>query len=309
MQADLAGLARHGGRVDAAARRWPDAPRPWLDLSTGINPEPWVMPAGLEVDLGPLPTPSALAELEAAAAGYLGTVPERVAAVPGSEVALRMLGALGLPRPVAAVPPCYGTHLEVADTVGEGATVLVANPNNPDGRLLAELPRAEWITVDEAFADAVPEVSLIPRINDDGQVIVFRSFGKFFGLAGLRLGFVVGPRAVVARMRELLGDWPVSAHAIAYGTLAYRDAAWIAATRVRLRERADALDVVLRAAGLDAEGPCPLFRLVRTPEWAGVLDRLGRAGVLVRPFPELGAVRFGVPTAAGLERLARALGG
>ncbi|WP_246586767.1 aminotransferase class I/II-fold pyridoxal phosphate-dependent enzyme [Stakelama flava] len=330
MQAESAYFSYHGGRMDAARRLYPHAPLPWLDLSTGINPLPWKPDAGLTIDHASLPDRQALAELEAAAAAHFGVAAERVAALPGSEMGLRMLPVLGLPQPLCAVTPGYGTQGEVAarrvpygavkEAARSGGTLLLANPNNPDGRVcdvarMLSFSRAKasaggWLIVDEAFADAQPGISILSHLTDAAPVIVLRSFGKFFGLAGLRLGFVVAPPAILARVRAMTGDWPVSAEAIAWGTAAYRDARWIAATRQRLVSDADALDMLLARHGMTVRGECPLFRLAEHPAASdGLFDKLARRGILVRPFtchPHW--LRFGLPPdAAGFARLEAAL--
>ena len=317
----------HGGRIDAAADAYPDAPLPWIDLSTGINPLPWQAPADLAIDAAPLPTPSALRALEAAAAHHFGVAPDRVAAVPGSEVALRLLPALGLPRLIVAAAPTYGTHAAVADgsiareaiSGSGGGTLLLANPNNPDGLALsaaamraivaARARLGGWTVVDEAFVDATPECSVLSAVDDTAPLVVTRSFGKFFGLAGVRLGFVVAAPPIIARVRHLLGDWPVGAQAIAWGQAAYADADWIAATRRALTARAARLDALLAAHDLVATGDCPLFRLVARPDARRVFASLARAGILTRPFSYRGDwLRFGLPADdAAFARLDRAL--
>ena len=192
---------------------------------------------------------------------------------------------------------------------------MLANPNNPDGvdRSTAQLARLAdaqmraggWLIVDEAFADAMPESGFV----GGERVVVLRSFGKFFGLAGVRLGFVIAPPDIVQRLRDLLGDWPVSSHAIVWGSAAYADRTWIAATRTALVERAAALDAVLVRHGLVAKGACPLFRMVETPDAEALFLRLAAAGILVRPFADAPQrLRFGVPAAAAdLERLEKVL--
>jgi cobalamin biosynthetic protein CobC len=314
-------LTYHGGRLDEAAARYPAAPQPWIDLSTGINPVAWVPPRPIEVDWGPLPSSTALRALEAAAATFFGITAERVAAVPGTEIAIRMLDAIGLPAPSHYVSPAYRSHaaafehassVAIEQAAATTGTLLLANPNNPDGRLLDcdeihALAQGRWLVVDEAFADADPACSVVPMMPP--QSIVLRSFGKFFGLAGIRLGFVIAPVDIIERVRSRLGDWPVSAAAIAFGTAAYRDATWIAAARRRLPEDAHSLDVVLRRHGLEPVGACPLFRLVRCDP--SMFGTLAQAGILTRPFdyaPDW--LRFGLPAdAAALARLDRALDG
>lgn len=329
MQAESARFGRHGGRLDAAARAYPAAPAPWLDLSTGINPEPWTPPADLAVDAGPLPGVEALAGLEASAASFFGAAPAQVAAVPGSELALRLLPLLGLPAPTVAAAPSYGTHGEVAaaridrgllmEAPGRGGTLLLANPNNPDGdaidsadlRVLAERQAAAggWLVVDEAFGDVAPGMSLAPLVSAEARLIVLRSFGKFFGLAGVRLGFVIAPAAILKRLRAVLGDWPVSAQAIGWGAAAYADGAWIERTRATLAQRAAQLDAVLGRHGLVARGACPLFRLVVDPEAAALFERLASTGILTRPFADQADwLRFGLPgDDDAFDRLERAL--
>lgn len=319
----------HGGCLDEAARCFPEAPRPWLDLSTGINPLPWQAPELPAYDLRALPSAASTAALEAAAAAAFGAGRLAITALPGTELGLRLLAGIGLLAPYHYVAPGYRTHAEAVpganpvapdalDTVTEG-TLLLANPNNPDGRLLppeALLSLARRLSsaggvlvVDEAFADATPGTSVVPHLSPDDRLLVFRSFGKFFGLAGLRLGFACGAPHLVAALRQKLGSWPVSASAIAIGTAAYRDEAWIAETRQRLAQRQEALDTVLQTHGLSPRGSCPLFRLVETPDADDLFLRLARHGILTRPFdyaPDW--LRIGLPAdAAALDRLDRAL--
>lgn len=321
----MTALRIHGGRIDIAAALYPDAPRPWLDLSTGVNPCAWPTDNVAKVDVHNLPSPNDLEALEAAAAAAFAIDPDSVVAVPGSEIGLRLLSSLGLPQPVRCVVPSYATHSEAfpgttpidrsaIDAVEDG-TLLLANPNNPDGLLdrperLATIARkGVQLVIDEAFADVAPECSVIPLLSSDQSVIVFRSFGKFFGLPGIRLGFMIAAPDHVAKMRQRLGSWPISAHAIAYGTAAYQDANWIADARKSIVERASALDVLLARYGLNARGECPLFRLVETDDASAVFERLARAGILTRTFDHSPRwLRMGVPAGnAGFERLDKAL--
>ncbi|WP_423325667.1 threonine-phosphate decarboxylase [Sphingomonas sp. 4RDLI-65] len=320
----MTALRIHGGRIDLAALHYPHAPRPWLDLSTGINPNPWVPAAPLIVDPSALPSPACILELEVAAADAFGTCADRVMALPGSEIGLRSLASLGLPSPARFVVPSYGTHASALpdatpiarsaiDTVIDG-TLLLANPNNPDGhldkpeRLLAIARQGASLIVDEAFADIVPEGSIVPHLQPDDPVIVLRSFGKMYGLAGLRLGFMIASPDRIAAMRNRLGSWPVSAHAIAYGLAAYRDSDWLADARQSIAARATRLDAILLRHGLEATGDCPLFRLVDT-DASAVFERLARAGILTRPFDYAPRwLRIGVPADdAAFDRLDHAL--
>lgn len=312
----------HGGRLAEARAVHGDGP--WLDLSTGINPHAWPADHLLPTDWRALPDETALAKLTVAAAAYFGTNPTNVCAVPGSEIGLRLVGRL-LAGPAVYGEPCYGTYSEMfedghavaaASIATASGTIIIANPNNPDGRvtepndLMNRLEGPGWLLVDEAFADTMPEISLAGAISDDTKLVIFRSFGKFFGLAGLRLGFVIGPHALIASLRDILGSWPIASAAIEIGTAAYRDTGWITAMRHRLRDDAAVLDRLLARRGLDARGACPLFRLIETPDAAALFDRLARKAILTRPFAANPCwLRLGLPgSAEALERLDEALG-
>ncbi|PJI87393.1 pyridoxal phosphate-dependent class II aminotransferase [Sphingomonas koreensis] len=310
----------HGGQLAKARTTFGDGDAPWIDLSTGINPRQWPGVARLAIDWSRLPDASALTGLETTAARYFGADPACVLAVPGTEIGLRLLGG-HLPRPVRYGWPSYGTHAEIApdgvavDGPDPGAgTLILANPNNPDGRITpAAALRAQlaagWLVLDEAFADTDPRHSLAGAVREATPLIVLRSFGKFFGLAGVRLGFVIAPPELIATLRRHLGSWPVSAAAIAIGTAAYADSGWIEAERIRLAADAAALDQLLRAHGHIPIGACPLFRLIETADAQALFERLARRSILTRPFDyDPRWLRIGLPAdAEALDRLDSAL--
>ncbi len=314
----------HGGGVEAARAYF--GGEDWIDLSTGINPHPWPGTEALAIDWQRLPERHALAALEAAAADYFGLDPRHVCAVPGTEIGLRLAGGLigGSARYAA---PTYRTHGEMIagatpttlEEAGTG-TLILANPNNPDGRalppaqLLALLDRRDpgaWLLLDEAFADTDPALSLAGAIDDARRLMIFRSFGKFFGLAGVRLGFVLGPTPMLDAIRATLGAWPVSAAALAIGTAAYRDRSWIETTRERLKIDAATLDATLARAGHVAIGACPLFRLIEAPSGMALFEQLARHAILTRPFAEQPHwLRIGLPPSGdAFARLEAALRG
>lgn len=317
----------HGGGLSAAQAHFGGDPASWLDLSTGINPHAWPGAQELAIDWRALPDEQALRRLEEAAAAHFGCAPAHVCAVPGTEVGLRLVGDL-LPAPACHAVPSYRTHGEIVagstpvafDMLARSpaATLILANPNNPDGRRspaqdLLKLIESEnarrWLLVDEAFADDDPAQSLAPWLADDVPLVIFRSFGKFFGLAGLRLGFVLGPRPLLARLRQRLGAWPVSNAALAIGTAAYGDRAWIAAMRTRLVNEATALDSMLLGRGYRVEGQCPLFRLVHCRNGRALFAHLAHRSILARPFDDQpDRLRLGLPgSLAALARLSAAL--
>ncbi len=326
----LTTATRHGGGLMKAAAAYPDAPRPWLDLSTGINPEPWRGPRAPEAELNRLPDPGALAALETAAASAFGSAPERTAAAAGAEAAIRLLPLLLGVRSVEIVGPTYGAHAEAWRAAGvatrliapdQGATsqagvLVIVNPNNPDGRLtrradLIAMARersaaGRWLVVDESFIECAPGDSVSDLVEPG--LIVLRSFGKFYGLAGVRLGFMLAAPGLIARLRALLGDWPVGADALIMGRVAYADADWRRRTEAALAERADRLDDLLARAGFEIIGGTSLFRMTRTRNAALWFQHLCRAGVLTRPFDHTpDGLRFGVPSERDLPRLMHAL--
>ena len=317
-----AALRVHGGRIDLAASLYPSAPAPWIDLSTGINPVPWpVGPVALE-RYQRLPLAGEIAELTAAAAGFYG-LPANAAMLPlpGSELAIRLLPRMIGAGRVGILAPTYGSHAQAWLDAGADVrelkslpdpdrddckTVIVVNPNNPDGRAIARADLAAFaqawavrgrrLIVDEAFADLRPELSMLSLPKLPAGTIVLRSLGKFFGLAGLRVGFVVASEPDATAWRQLLGDWPVSGPACDIATSALRDENWIAATRTRLAADRKRLDGLLGKAGLKLLGGTDLFRLFESPDETDLLDHFARAGILVRGFADGSrCYRFGLP--------------
>lgn len=331
-------IADHGGALDRAIARFGGAERDWIDLSTGINPWPYPVPAIRPEAWTRLPDERALGDLAAAARAFYGAPSEAaVTMAPGSQALIQLLPRLLPPTRVAVVGPTYAEHArcwalaghdvhevdeidhEVDEIDASTAPVLVlVNPNNPDGRfwtpahlsVLAErqAARGGLVVVDEAFAELVPAASLVPQAGMPG-LVVLRSFGKFFGLAGLRLGFAFGPADLIGRLNAAFGPWAVAGPALEIGATALRDQAWAMATRGRLAAGARALDAILSPAGLDPAGGTDLYRLVRVNDAARLADRLGSRHILVRRFadrPEW--LRFGLPPDAAAEaRLRTAL--
>ena len=331
--ADYAALTYHGGALDVARRLMPGAPEPWIDLSTGINPHPYPLP-DLPPDLwSRLPGSAALAELEAAAARRYGAVAGNVVAGPGSQALVQALARVVPRDAVAVLGPTYGglksafaaagarvdEAKRVAD-MGELDVAIVVNPNNPDGRItpradLLELGsrlahRGGVLIVDEAFADFDGESESLTPVLPAGAVVL-RSFGKSFGLAGLRLGFAIASPENVRALRGALGPWPVSGPAIAIGLKGLADLAWTEAMRDRLGKEATRLDSLIERAGFCVVGGTRLFRLAAKADARAAFARLLAAGILVRPFADAPDwLRFGIPgDESSWRRLAAALAG
>ena len=249
----------HGGSLDHMREAFPGAPEPWIDLSTGINPWPYPVPHFPSDTLQHLPTEAAYNHCRTAMANALGARPDTLALAPGSELLIRLLPRIIAPNCVVVLQPSYGDHaqvwraagcevIETHDPLSRAKTadaVVLCNPNNPDGRLFdpSELnalrrelaKRGGWLIVDEAYAELTSDLRLAQYGGEPG-LIVLRSFGKFFGLAGLCLGAIFAPDKILAEMTNLLGVWPVSGLALEVGAQAYADRAWQADMRKRLEE-------------------------------------------------------------------------
>ena len=308
----------HGGRVEAARAIF--GGDDWIDLSTGIAPWPYRVSAD---GADRLPDPAALGALERAAGAAFGVPADRrVVAVPGSDIALRLLAVvLGAVRP-AVVRPGYGGHVAAwpnatataFDTLERAAAdhdlIVLASPGNPDGRTLDRtrvlaVTARTTLVIDEAYAD--PATGACDLTAD--RLVILRSFGKFYGLPGVRLGFVVASANVADRLRALIGDWPVSTAAIAAGLAAYRDPAFRSAQAGRIAMAGEALDAVLAEAGVTVVGGAPTFRLIACDDADALFRFLAGHAILTRPFADApGRLRIGLPAdTRAVVRLSAAL--
>lgn len=309
-------MLEHGGRLRAAALRYGIPETDWLDLSTGINPNGWPVPSVPGEIWQRLPQDDD--ELKAAAQGYYGTT--KLLPVSGSQAAIQSLPMLRAPSRVALVAPCYAEHAHAWQRQGHevvgvpateilqaGATaqvVVIVNPNNPTGKLfgrdelldlhaqLAE--RGGWLIVDEAFMDTTPEHSLASVCPRPG-LVVLRSLGKFFGLAGARVGFVLAEENILQPLAELLGPWTIAAPSRHVATRALRDTAWQRAARETLLPSSQRLAELLREHGLPPSGGSSLFQWVCCADAASVHEQLARLGILTRLFEQPASLRFGLP--------------
>ena len=322
----------HGGGLLEARRLFPGAPEPFVDLSTGINAVPYPVPALSPDAFTRLPEPEAVQVLQDVAASAYGvTSPAMVVAAPGTQILINLLPWLLPQREVAVLGPTYAEHAaawraagarvaEVAqfEELGDAPCVVLCNPNNPDGRrvtpsALAGLAdrlagRGGLLVVDEAFADFEDGISIAPRLPHPA-VVVLRSFGKAYGLAGLRLGFAFADTRTAGLIRTALGPWAVSGPAIAIGCRALLDRGWAANAAARLEHEAMNLDHCLIGAGLRVVGGTRLFRLAEGTHVPSLFQQLGAAGILVRRFPaQPHWLRFGIPGhASEWDRLRAAL--
>jgi cobalamin biosynthesis protein CobC len=319
-------MPEHGGNLDLAVQRFGGDARDWIDLSTGINRQPYPVDE-LPADCwSALPSRSALTSLHQAAQIAYGTSAP-VLATNGAQAAIQWLPHLASRGRVQILNPTYNEYAAVFSAAGwevskssdlealAGADIAVlANPNNPDGRryepsrLLALLPKVGRLVVDESFADAIPQLSLAPHAGCPG-LLILRSFGKFFGLAGLRLGFVIGSNADIAALSAMAGPWPVSGPAIATGARALSDREWTKATSARLARDCERLDAEVAQLGWTLAGGTPLFRLYETGDATRAQEKLARSRIWSRVFPyHSGWLRLGLPgNEAEWARLSAAL--
>ncbi|MGY4625729.1 threonine-phosphate decarboxylase CobD [Bradyrhizobium sp. USDA 4486] len=319
-------MREHGGNLDLAQQRFGGRAEDWIDLSTGINRLPY--PVG-EVSARAWSALPSRAEIEtlhqAARQAYRTNAP--IVALGGAQAAIQLLPQLGGPGRARILAPTYNEYAGVLsmagwdvqevstlDALGGADLAIVINPNNPDGRTFAPNdvltlpPRVGRLIVDESFADAVPHVSLASEAGRPG-LLILRSFGKFYGLAGLRLGFAIGHADDIGRLAAMSGPWPVSGAAIAIGCRALRDDAWAEATASRLARDCDRLDEMVQAQGWRLVGGAPLFRLYETPDACAAQERLARGQIWSRVFAkEPTWLRLGLPgSEAEWTRLAEAL--
>lgn len=318
----------HGGNLNDAVRRYGRAHEDWLDLSTGINPHAYPVQV-LTADVWHR-LPEVSDTLLRAAQAYYGA--PRLLAVAGTQAAIQALPRLLPPSRIVTATPAYAEHSHrwrqaghavrevahdhLASAVVDCDVMVVCNPNNPTGATLAPDVLLQWaeqlaarggcLIVDEAFGDTTPAHSVIAATAQPG-LIVLRSVGKFFGLAGLRLGFVAAHPALLDCLADFLGPWTVSAPAQQIGIAALSDRVWQRAMREQLNESGLRLRQLLASHGIISNG-CALFQYWLEPQAAAFADRMAQHGIWVRQFSH--GIRIGLPPDEnGWHKLDQALTG
>ncbi len=330
---------RHGGDIVTASKRYGIPVNQWLDLSTGLNPHAWNVPDIAQHVWEKLPQQNN--KLEKIACQYYGC--DNVLAVAGSQMAIQLLPALYKQcesqqcRRAAVLSLSYSEHQHAWQQAGYAVkavcsdsinaiiadidVLVIVNPNNPTGeqfsvnQLLAWREQLSekggWLVVDEAFMDLTPENSLAQYAHLS-HLVVLRSFGKFFGLAGIRLGFVLAEKPLLDKLKDLLGPWPVSAPAREVAQIALADVNWQAETIKRLKMSSKQLVGLLETAHLPISGQTGLFVWVKTPQAYSLFEAFARQGILVRYFAGTkqveSSLRFGLPeTQKDWQRLVQVL--
>lgn len=307
-------MLEHGGNLRDAARHY--GRDDWIDLSTGINPHGYPAPApspGAWLRL-PEPDPALLA---AASAYYHAP---QVLPVAGTQAAIQALPRLRAPSHVAVSAPSYAEHAhhwgqhghqlrqvtyaELDAAVDVSDVVVVVNPNNPTGETIAPerlldwaarlQARGGWLIVDEAFGDTAAALSVAMHASQPG-LIVLRSVGKFFGLAGLRLGFVAAHDSLLRDLADLLGPWTISGPAQEIALAALTDRAWQQATRTSLRQSGERMTRLLLDHGI-ASGGTALFRWWPQMQPDAFHTHMAARGIWCRLFRDAGrGIRVGLP--------------
>lgn len=309
-------MLEHGGRLRNASRQYGIAEADWLDLSSGLAPWPFDIPSIPPRAWARLP--EADDGLEQAACDYYEAT--HVLPVAGSQMAIQLLPRLRRAGKVGVLSPCYAEHAEAWRRCGyivrevletevdfflDSLDVLVVvNPNNPTGlslspeRLLdwhARLAqRGGWLVVDEAFMDITPHLSLSAHAHQVG-LIVLRSFGKFFGLAGVRLGFVLAERRLLKLLAEQVGPWAISGPTRVLGEACLLDTEAHARQRERCVETSQRLAMTLERHGFKPQGGCALFQWLVTEHAQALYEFMAHRGILLRLFTETSSLRFGLP--------------
>jgi len=310
-------MLEHGGKLREAMRRYGGSD--WIDLSTGINPAGYPVPP-LAPDAWQR-LPEADPALVDAARDYYGA--PVLLPVAGTQAAIQALPHLRAPARVSVAAPSYAEHAhhwarhghtmrqvpydQLDAAVRDSDVVVVCNPNNPTGEVVAPTQllawhaqltaRGGWLVVDEAFGDTARELSIAAHASQPG-LVVLRSVGKFFGLAGVRLGFVGASPDLLAQLEDLLGPWAVSGPAQTIALAALRDRAWQTATRERLARDGHRMRQLLAAHGIQAGGT-PLFHWWAEGRPEAFHEHMAQRAIWVRLFPQAArGIRLGLPARA-----------
>jgi len=310
-------FSTHGGKLDAVVRQYGGKKSEWLDLSTGINPKPYPFKQIDKTYWNRLPDDNDFKSLYTAARNFWS--PPKSSLLLGAPGVSSLIALIPLLQPFKTVSiqnPTYSEYelsfkrvgCKVLDIGGE--INVVVNPNNPDGKIQIRdeiLKNHKKLTIiDESFCDLYPENSLVSlAVNPD--IIILKSFGKFWGLAGLRLGFAIGTGSTINPIKDALGPWQISGPAFSIGCQALKDTKWAEGTRVDLNKSARRLDLIMD--GYKLVGGTNLYRLYYTKDAQNLTQHLASQKILIRNFDyNKNWVRIGIPgQESDWERLYKAV--
>ena len=310
-------MLEHGGNLHAASQKYDIPVTAWLDLSTGINPNGWPVPTSFPAELWSQ-LPHQDDGLVTAAQDYYQC--ESLIAVAGSQAAIQALPYLRGKSRVGIMTPAYAEHAyawqqaghevikldidTITNAIAQLDVLVIINPNNPSAEQFSSeqliswhqqlAGKGGWLIVDEAFIDSESDQSLAKHCPLEG-LIVLRSLGKFFGLAGLRVGFVLAETTFLKQLADRLGPWPI-AHASRYiAQLALQDKTWQQQCCHKLSEQGQRLQQLLNKVGLAPDGSCTLFQWLKTEKAEAIHHSLAQQGILTRLFNTPASLRFGLP--------------
>jgi len=322
--------AKHGGQLLAAAKKFRIPRADWLDLSTGINPNGWPVPS--------IP-PECWQRLPEDTDDQLTTATQRyyqcksVIPLPGSQAGIQILPQLRSPCRVLVLANSYSEHafhwqaaghsvnsVTAADfsaQIDKHDVAIVVNPDNPSGELISTetlldwhdslSKRGGWLLVDEAFIDVNPENSLCPCSPLEG-LLILRSLGKFFGLAGIRAGALIAEKNIIDQVGETLGPWSISHPTRWVSTQALLDTQWQADTRIQLKQQSQQLRSHLQKLNANSLNGTELFQTISMPDAATMYEQFARSGILTRLLNHQRGLRFGLPGSdTNMQRLVDAI--
>ena len=304
---------QHGCDIDLAIKKYGGERADWIDLSTGINRTSYPWQESVKVELRDLPSSKLLMGLEKAASrAYKVAEGADTAAVQGAQQIISLLPiCLKNYNSVAILGPTYNEYEKAfkssgikAETVSEVSKLsssdiaIIVNPNNPTGKVIAEeilddlSKKVRILIIDESF-----KMFSSRRIQKFDNVIQINSLGKFFGLAGVRLGFVSGPSDFIKSVRVMLGPWPDSSVAAEIGIIALNDKTWISAMEKILLEGSNVLHEACNTKNWKLVGKTNLFHTYATSNCVEVEEQFAAHYIWIRTFDYSKSwVRLGIPT-------------
>lgn len=313
----------HGGCLNRAVKDFAIARENWLDLSTGINPQSYSLSSPPESIWRSLPEDDD--GLVATAQKYYDC--RQLIMTPGSQWSIGKIPswcrALGNHKNTVLLPYLgYQEHRHAWQKSGFDcvyyidepteqqlstcSAMVVINPNNPSGNKVNKTQLLQWhnrlsetgawLIVDEAFIDAETSQSMAGDAGVTG-LIVLRSLGKFFGLAGVRVGALLAWQSLLELALSELEPWSIANPSRWAAEKALQDIQWQDSMRAQLTLQSQKLSDLLHRTFSQSIGGCALFQTVWLNNAEVIYQQLAREGILVRLLSEYKTpgLRFGLP--------------
>ncbi len=333
---------KHGGNIYQFARRLDCLPEQVLDFSANINPEQAVDLSCLQgVQLTPYADPDYGLLKQAIRKRYPTPVGVDIEVFNGASAAIFALLRGLQPKDLVLYTPLYGEYAHIAGELGctvhninrfnqlladipERSTVIFVNPSTPDGQLydLQEL-LVTWqaadctIIIDESFLDFCTNDSVAEHIAHYDKLYVIKSLSKFYGCAGIRIGFILAATAAIRGLQRFEPAWKLSSLDMAYMQQALANTAFIEQTRQQTAYLRDLLHQALQASGLfekiyPGQANFLLARLANGGDGYQLQAQLEPSRILIRVCDNFAGldkshVRFAVKDEQAIARLAHSL--